>query len=263
LWHDHEAGCGGDALALIAHLRGGTIAEAASWARRWLGEPEGHRDTPARRDGPKRPPERPREASSTMDLARAIWRESVPAEGTLAQTYLAARGLRLEPGAPLRFHPACPRGAERLPALVALMTCPETGAPSGTHRTYLAPDGRDRLRDERGKMMCGNAGLIRLSRDEDVTMGLAVAEGIETALAAMQHFGARPMWAATSAGMLARLPVLAGIESLSIYADPDGAGLDAAETCAARWAEAGREARILTPPSGDFAEVHLARERAA
>ena len=46
--------------------------------------------------------------------------------------------------------------------------------------------------------------------------------------------------------------MLPGIEALTLFADPDGAGLEAAERCAARWAAAGREARICKPPAGDF-----------
>jgi hypothetical protein len=262
LWHDHEAGQGGDALALIAHLRRMPLAEAIRWARGWLGEGVRASDTPKRRNPVQRPPGPPREASDTLPLARRMWREGQPVPGTIVETYLAARGLQWEAGLPLRFHPTCPRGAERLPAMLALMSDPSTGEPCGLHRTFIAADGRDRLRDSKGKAMLGNAGVIRLSRDEDVTAGLGIAEGIETALAVVQMFGWRPVWAATSAGMLARFPVLPGVESLTVFADPDGAGLAAAETCAAHWAEAGREAFISTPPAGDFNDM-IRRGKAA
>lgn len=259
-WFDHEAGEGGDALLLIAHLRRVPLREAISWARGWLGEDAGPRDAPTRAQPRQRAPEPPREPPATLDAARRIWRECGPAEGTLAETYLAGRGLRLDPGAPLRFHPACPREGERLPALVALMSDPATGEPCGIHRTYLAADGRDRLRDAKGRAMLGGAGVVRLVPDAEVTLGLGIAEGIETSLACIQGFGWRPVWAATSAGAIARFPVLAGIEALTIFADADGPGAKAAQSCAERWAEAGREARILTPPHGDFND--LARDAA-
>ena len=255
LWHDHEAGTGGDALALIAHLRRVPLREAISWARAWLGEAAGDRNTPARVERPQPSPEPPREPPATLDAARRIWRECVPAEGTPAEAYLAGRGLRLETGAPLRFHPACPREAERLPAMVALMTSPETGEPCGVHRTYLAPDGRDRLRDAKGRAMLGRAGVVRLVPDEEVTLGLGIGEGIETCLAVLQGFAWRPIWAATSAGSIARFSVLAGIEDLTVLADADGPGLAAARACIARWREAGREARLLAPLKGDFNDL--------
>jgi len=257
LWHDHEAGTGGDALALIAKLRCVPLREAISWARGWLGEGEGHdHHTPPRRDRPQAPPEATHEESSTLHLARTIWRECIPARGSIVETYLAGRGLELERGTPIRFHPSCPRGAERLPAMVALMTHAETGQPCGVHRTFLTPDGCNRLRDGKGKMMAGNAGVIRLEPNAEVTKGLGLAEGIETALAVMQGFGWRPVWAATSAGAVAHFPVLPGIEALTIFADADGKGLDAARACIGRWTKAGREARVIAPPTGDFNDMN-------
>ena len=180
--------------------------------------------------------------------------EGLPAAGTPVETYLTNRGLALAEGAPLRFHPACPRGAERLPAMLALMTDPATAAPCGVHRTFLRPDGSGKA-DGTAKAMLGNAGLIRLVHDAEVTLGLGIAEGIETALAVMQRAGWRPVWAATSAGSISRFPVLPGIETLTIFADADRPGQDAARTCLDRWAAANREARILTPPAGDWDDM--------
>lgn len=260
LWHDHERGEGGDLLALIRRERRCGFPEAVRFARGLIGEPPPQRPAP-----PPRPQPEPREAD-TERLALAIWREAVPAAGTVAERYLAARGLRLpEPpdDAPwaraayadvLRFHPACPRGPERLPAMLALMTCPHRNVPVGVHRTFLRADGTDRLRDERGKAMLGRAGVIRLTPDDEVTLGVGLTEGIETGLAVIQRLGWRPIWVATSAGAIGTFPVLAGIQAVTIFADCDAAGQRAAETCARRWAEAGREAVIATPPKGDWAD---------
>ena len=82
-----------------------------------------------------------RRSATTAGLARRIWGEAVPPAGTLVEAYLRGRGLALPVGAPLRFHPACPRGAERWPAMLALMTDPVTGEPCGVHRTFLTRDG--------------------------------------------------------------------------------------------------------------------------
>jgi putative DNA primase/helicase len=111
------------------------------------------------------------------------------------------------------------------------------------------------MRDAKGRAMLGAAGVVRLVPDSEVTQGLGIGEGIETCLAMMQAFGWRPMWAATSAGAIARFPVLAGIEALTAFADADGPGLAAARACIARWTEAGREARLLAPPAGDFDDL--------
>ena len=84
--------------------------------------------------------------------------------------------------------------------------------------------------------MLGSQGVVRVSPDEDVTHGLGIAEGVEDALAILAS-GWEPVWAATSAGMIERFPVLPGIECLTIFADNDGAGVTAAQACAERWAD--------------------------
>jgi putative DNA primase/helicase len=246
---DHEAGTGGDVLGLIAHLCRCSTAEAIQWSRSWFGS-EGLDISGLPATPHHEPPKIILPEPKKTVLARAIWSEAVPPAGTLVEAYLASRGLSLLPGAPLRFHPACPRDRERLPAMIAQMTEPETAAPAGIHRTFLAPDGSGKAPGQ-AKMMLGAAGVIRLVGDAEVTAGLGITEGIENALAIMSR-GWSPVWAAGSAGAIASFPVLAGIESLTIFADADenGAGTKAARTCATRWAAAGRQVDVHYPPSG-------------
>jgi hypothetical protein len=139
--------------------------------------------------------------------------------------------------------------------MVALMTCAIRNVPTGVHVTYLRPDGRGKADGASPKVMLGRRGVIRLSPDDETTLGLGIAEGIETCLAVMQRLDWRPVWAATCAGAVATFPVLAGIEAITIFADADAAGMRAAEACARRWAEAGREASIWTPRQGDWRDV--------
>jgi hypothetical protein len=100
-------------------------------------------------------------------------------------------------------------------------------------------------------MMLGKAGVIRLSPDEEVSLGLGICEGIETALAVMAA-GWRPIWACGSLGALRDFPVLSGIEVLTIFADPKPIEVAGARTCATRWDEAGREAIVWIPRGGDW-----------
>ena len=201
-----------------------------------------------RRENAKQEVEEARKA----ETARSIWMKAVPAAGSPVETYLASRGLQLPPEAPFRFHPSCPRRQERLPAMLAMMTDAVTGEPCGLHRTYLRPDGSGKANVSPAKMMLGAAGVIRLAPDDAVTNGLGICEGIENGLAIMQRVGWAPVWACGSAGGIGKLPVLAGIEALSIFADADdkGAGLAAARECAERWTAAGRHVTIHRPPAG-------------
>jgi putative DNA primase/helicase len=258
-WCDHESGHGGDMLALAQRHHHGDMRAAIKWARHFLRAAVCARhaqDCTRKPAGAARPVlarcrlqaiEADPDPSRTT-LARRLWREAVPIAGTIAETYLReARCIRLPAWpADLRFHPCCPRGSHRLPAMLAIMRHPATGKALGLHRTFLAGDGADRLRDPMGKAMLGHAGVVMLSPFAEVTQGLHIAEGVETALSALT-IGLQPAWAAASARGIARFPVLAGIDCLTILADADDAGLQAAATCAARWRATGPEVRVLAP----------------
>ena len=134
--------------------------------------------------------------------ATEIWARSIPIAGTLAETYLRSRGLSYG-GEALRYHPG-----KRM--MVAQITDAVTGEPMGIHRTFLDHEGN---RTEKKMLGPAGGGVVRLSDDVDVTMGLALGEGIETAMAAPF----RPVWACLSAGNLARFPVLAGVRDQRLW----------------------------------------------
>lgn len=205
------------------------------------------------------------DASDADRTARALelWNAAQPFKGSIAEHYLASRGLAYA-GDALRFHPACPFRSERHPAMVALMCDIRSGAPRGVHRTALKPDGSGKAGP--GKMMLGPAAgaCIKLADDADVTLAVAIAEGVETALAIrnLPDLSEMPVWACLSAGALRTFPVLPGIETLWIGADHDKAGILAARECARRWLDAGREVIVLTPNASgaDLADRGSAHE---
>ena len=137
------------------------------------------------------------------------------------------------------------------------MTCPLTNKPTGVHRTFLGPDGA-----KLDRRMLGRQGCIKLSPDEDVTLALGIVEGVEDGLAVLLS-GWAPVWAATSAGAIARFPVIGGIETLTVFADADDPGINAAGQCLHRWRLAGRKAAVVPPTvEEDWAAAHLAGENA-
>jgi hypothetical protein len=180
---------------------------------------------------------------------RELWRACRPISGP-ARAYLEARGCVIPPAdGDLRWHPALkhPTGYTG-PALVALLCDAVDGTPRTLHRTWIRPDGRKADLDPPRLLLGGHrkAGAVcRLWPDEALTCGLGVAEGVETCLSLAHAF--KPVWACVDAGNLAALPVLPGVESLTVAADHDDAGLKAARECAQRWRAAGREVRIVMP----------------
>ena len=148
-----------------------------------------------------------------------------------------------------------PRGYP--PSLAALLTgFDDASRVHGLQFTRLTPDGRDRTARLflRGSRPMG--AVVRLVNDAEVTTEHGVCEGIESGVAAMQTMRSSgqtvlPIWAALSAGNLAKLPVIPAIERLSIFHDAGGVGVDAARELAERWYRAGRDVFLFAPPFGD------------
>jgi hypothetical protein len=248
---------------VLVHCFGGCpqeeVLEALQARRLWSG---------AEKPGNLKPLERPSpsrwDTPESERVARALqhWGEAEDPRRTLAEQYLASRKLALEDdlsGRVLRFHRECPFGKDeagslvRRPCLLALFRDTHNDSPRAILRVAL--NGKA---EKIGRKMYGPVGgtVIKLSADEDSTHGLHLAEGLETALAAMQRHAWRPMWCTGSADALKTFRLLAGIECLTLAADHDAPGLTAAQACAERWAKAKREVFIRWPAGlgQDFAD---------
>jgi hypothetical protein len=257
VWSDFSSGQRGDSLDLVRETLGLDMPDAMAWARRWLGLDRG--DAAQARPAsttttPTAPPD--------SDRWRRPWGAARPISGTPAETYLGRRVLRFaDPaGDVLRFARRHPRSSpagelEHHPALLALLRDVQTGEACGIINIYLQPHGRDRLRDPKGKTSWGQAAGAAVMLDDfaDVTLGLVIAEGVETAIA-LWMTGLWPIWALGGAGNLARFRLLGGIEVLSIAADADEPGQRAAAEVTRRWRDAGREVLTVTPLGGDWAD---------
>jgi hypothetical protein len=145
--------------------------------------------------------------------------------------------------------------------MVALLRDLRTDEACGIHRTFLTREG---VRLEKKMLGRSKAATIKLCPDHEVTSGLGIVEGIETALSILGT-GWHPVWALGSAGAIRTFPVLPGVQALTIFADHDanGAGEDAAEACAERWVSSGREVTVVTPYScgADFKDCLRERSR--
>jgi putative DNA primase/helicase len=131
-----------------------------------------------------------------LNDAREIWRESVPAAGTVAEVYLKGRGCWTD-NAAVRFVSASPTLGKYWwdgPAMVAAFGV----APDdirGIHVTKLKRDGAGKAGTDRDKIMLGSSSgwPIVLTPVNDIG-GLLIAEGIENALAC--HASGLGLWAA-------------------------------------------------------------------
>ena len=242
-----HAGC--DQGEVIAHLKASGL-----WAQN---SPRQFRHTLSCRV--TKPTEQNRDVVKRTEAALSIWRAAKPAGGTLVETYLGSRGLRLPSIPMLRFHPSMkhPSG-DTWPAMIALVTRGSDDAPLAIHRTFVARNGAGKAPVQPQKMMLGpcRGGAVRLAEPDDLLM---VGEGLETCLAAMQETG-HPAWAALSTSGLRALDLPKGVRDVIVLADGDVPGELAARECAIRWKREGRRVRIARPPRGmDFNDLVVSR----
>ena len=208
---------------------------------------------------PRRPPEPDRDELKRSRAALSLWQTTRPACGTLIETYLRSRGIKLAVSPTLRFHPHLkhPSG-EYWPAMIALVTRGTDNEPLAIHRTFIAHNGSGKAMVESQKMMLGpcRGGAVRLAEPRDLLM---IGEGIETCLAAMQETG-YPAWAALSTSGMRALDLPKSVHEVIVLADGDEPGEAAAQNCALRWKSEGRRVRIARPPKGmDFNDMLVGR----
>ncbi|MER8460976.1 MULTISPECIES: toprim domain-containing protein [unclassified Mesorhizobium] len=252
-WVDESSGEYGDLLDVIEQSCGLVdFREVADEARRFLSmplpppqAPDARRQLAAKRGSP--------------DAARRLFGMSQPIAGTLAERYLAGRGILLSPRErALRFHPGCyyrdlVTGETRtLPALIAAVTN-LNGQTTGLQRTWLdaSGNGKAQLADPRRSLghLLGNA--IWLGHQPGAPV-MAAGEGFETMASLRTVMPALPVAAATSANHLAGLTLPPGCRRLYIAADADAAGRHGIERLSQRAGEAGILALVLRPQLGDF-----------
>lgn len=255
--------CGSrDGLSLVMDLQGIDFKAACDWV---LGQV-----------GRVRKVVEPAQKKSTEDLKadlRRVWGGGVAVtDGDPVWTYLRHRaGIEAIPSG-IRFHPALTYWHEggtstTHPAMLASVM--DAGGKCLTiHRTYLTPDGQKAAVPTPRKMMPPSDRLhnvaIRLAAVDDGW--LAVAEGVETALAYTKLWGV-PCWSTVSAGLLESFSPPDGVTLLTIAADNDRSytGQASAYKLARRLVQERPEieVRVHVPilDGADFADDYAAKER--
>ena len=233
-WTDAATGEHGDLLDLImANLRLSSLGEALDEARRFLSLPKP--DPPAREPQIKT-------RTGSPEAARRLWAMGKPIGRTLAERYLAGRGIvGVRTVSTLRFHPNCfywhddhagTDEPEAWPALLAKVTDVDSNL-TGLHRTWLDPEtaGKALLEPNRKAMgdLLGHG--VRVGAAADL---LAAGEGLETMLSLQATLPNLPVIAALSANHLAALELPGSTRRLYIAADSDDAGRMAAATLGER-----------------------------
>ena len=257
--------CGaGDGFKLLQLYRNCSFKDAAKFVRDVL------HCYPVERIAPRifaEPQKQQQQTEETRKKLQQTWDRASPVKkGDPVWKYLVlTRKLPEVIPAAIRYLPRAPyyveeEGKPKLIGKFPMMLTKVLGAdghPVGLHRTYLTEGGEKAPVDKAKKLMRGlgiTGGAIRLFPAGEV---LAVAEGIETALAVHALTG-QASWATVSATLMVKLIVPANVKTVFIYADNDSvdqtgkrAGQDAARNLAERLRSEGKEVRIVYPLGKD------------
>ena len=247
-WSDAASAEHGDLLDVIRESCGLVeFREVAEEARRFLSLPRAEPPVAPRAPAPR----------GSAEAARRLWAIAKPIAGTLAEAYLRNRGIiHLTSCGALRFHPRCwyrpdeHAPTETWPAMIAAVT-DLSGAITGVHRTWIAPDGLGKAPIDTPRRAMGDllGHAVRFGAGDNV---LAAGEGIETMLSLRCALPAMPMAAALSANHLAALQFPPALRRLYMARGADAAGDTAVAALTERAEAAGIEALALAPRLGDL-----------
>ena len=168
-------------------------------------------------------PELAREKTVDWNACR-LWRGAGALKESPAQAYLLKRGVT-QFSSDLRFHPATPLGPRDdvrfLPAMLAAVRT-DLGV-IAVNRTFLDASSASLADFERPKRALGSLqhGSVRLAMPRGGRLGLA--EGIETALSAMQLFGV-PCWATLGNERFGLVTIPENVRELHLFVDNDAGG---------------------------------------
>lgn len=211
--------------------------------------------------GPVGSPDLGREPPAVALSSRAalrVWGRGRAILGTLAERYLAARGLGAD-STELRYHPRTPHGPRPFtqfrPAMIAAVR--DDSGIVAVHRTFIEPR-RPRLA-ELASPRCGlgrfGRGAVRLG---GTASRLGLAEGIETALSASVLFGV-PCWAALGTERLALVALPEAVTELLLFLDNDAGGRRAEALAREAFAHLPIESHYPQRPGDDWNDVLRAR----
>jgi hypothetical protein len=189
---------------------------------------------------------RPVLPATPNQVARRLWEGSVPIADTLAAVYLDRRCITAR-SAELRFKQRAQLGSKPNatfhPALIAAIR--DDRGLVAVHRTFLDPNSGWKAGIPDPKRMLGRpgAGAVRLAPTGPV---LGLAEGLETALSAMDILGF-PVWAVLGNERFGIVSIPAAVQRLIILRDPDKGG-ERASDLAESQAREGLSIETLLPP---------------
>lgn len=189
----------------------------------------------------------PQEKRDLNSNARRLWHSATAISNSPAERYLAQRGLQhaSDQFRYLERTPLGPRGAVQfLPAMLAAVTT-DIGI-IAIHRTFLDLPSGKLASFERPKRALGSLGCGAVRLAQPVRGRLGLAEGIESALSAMQLFGI-PCWATLGNERFGLVAIPESVRELHLFIDNDAGGALAEQRALKAYAAPTGEAKGRAP----------------
>ncbi|WP_421933040.1 DUF7146 domain-containing protein [Phenylobacterium sp.] len=197
------------------------------------------------------------ERASKLAFCQRVWGDTLPAESSPVETYLAGRGIIGPIPDAIRFHAAAPlgyQGSAVYTAMVAIVTGPD-GKSSGLHVTAIKPDGSGKPDMTNPRRMFGDmrGAAVRFA-PVPVNGVLGLSEGLETGLSYSLMTGLA-VWACLSTSGLRNFTPPSEVKRLVVAADGDRAGLEAAAMLVERSSRRCACAVAAAPEGQDWNDV--------
>jgi Toprim domain len=200
-----------------------------------------------------------------IERVQKIWNEA-DVRDRAGDEYLRTRALELADdmaGKVIRFHRGVPwrnentGQTEYIACLIAAFRSIDDGEVTAVHRIRVD---RPALWPKTERRMMGIVRRAAVQLGASADGKLAIGEGVETCLAAMQ-FGIGPAWALGSVGAISFFPVLEGVSQLTILAEAGDASRRAVQICGRRWRRASRRVLVSRSQVGSDHNDALMQQR--
>ncbi|NBB41706.1 hypothetical protein GVN23_21770 [Sphingobium yanoikuyae] len=206
------------------------------------------------------PGQRQESKTDLNKLAVAVWRHAEPFAGTLADRYLREARSIIPDGINARFDLRCQIGAGAAKAFAPALIVPieEDAGVVAIHRTFLAPDGRDKADFEEPKRMLGNPGVGAVRWGGTPLDGiLRLAEGVEDAASVMNMLGpSRFVWPVLGIERYQAIAIPESVHTVVIYSQHGREAARAIERATPHLTANGRQLAVKPPPhAGDWNDL--------
>ena len=228
-WHDFVAGAHGfEVLALFRHLHSCDHAEAEKHAFAWLAQHHGNGRLAAHAEDADAVLDDELADAAASEALGALWSRALPIKGTLAETYLASRGL--DPDDTDRNQMGWlsnARGEEG--ALIVRVT--DGGGTVAAQLTFITAEGKKSplspvRKTFKGRHDWGRTGLVRFGAPGPK---MVICEGLEDALSAREA-GADYAVALLGLSQLGKVELPYGVDQVVVVRDADEPGSAADQT---------------------------------